>query len=90
MAQYGVQPGSPLILVVHGRKFRRHAVVAMDVHVVEIPRFIQLIPAQVGVDSRLGDLLGRDVDHELLLLLVPENVDQSLKFRRIIHIAAEK
>ena len=63
---------------------------AVDVHVVEIPRFIQTIPAQVGVDPSLGDLLGRDMDHELLQLLVPKNVDQGFKFRCFVHVATEE
>ena len=56
----------------------------------EIPRFIQTIPAQIGVDPGLGDLLGRDADHILLRLLIPEDVGQGLKLRCLIHVAAKK
>ena len=63
---------------------------AVDIHVVEIPRFIQSIPAQIGVDPGLGDLLGRDADHILLRLLIPEDVGQGLKLRCLIHVAAKE
>lgn len=85
-----IDTGGLLILVVRHGEFGLHAVVAVDVGVVEIAPLGKPIQGEARFYSCLGHLLGRDIDRELLQLPIPENVGQGLKFLTFFHIATEE
>ena len=60
------------------------------VGVVQIAVLRQGVTAQVRVDVGFADFLLWDMDHKLLVFLVPEDVGHGLKFLPLIHIAAEE
>ena len=86
-----IQPRAALVLIVDGRKDRLHAVVGVDIRVVQIPRIVRKVfirqPNRYAV---FGGALLRDERDEFLLLPIPVDADKGFKLRARFHLASEE
>lgn len=90
-ADHEIQPRAAFILVVNGRKGRLHAVVRVDIRVVQIPLFIwKIFVRQPNCHAVLGDALLRDERDEFLFLPIPVDADKCFKLRARFHLTSEK
>ena len=90
-ANHKIQPRAAFIHVVDSRKDRLHAVVGMDIRVVQIPRIVwKIFVRQPDRDTILGDALLRHKRDEFLFLPISVNADKRFKLRARFHLASEK
>ena len=86
-----IQPRAALVLIVDSRKDRLHAVVGVDIRVVQIPCIVRKVfIRQPNRDTILGDALLRNERDEFLLLPIPVDADKGFKLRAQFHLASEK
>ena len=90
-ADHEIQPRAALVLIVDGGKDRFHAVVRVDIRVVQIPRIVRKVfirqPNRYAV---FGGALLRDERDEFLLLPIPVDADKGFKLRARFHLASEE
>ena len=86
-----IQPRAALVLIVDSRKDRLHAVVGVDIRVVQIPRIVRKVfIRQPNRDTILGNALLRNERDEFLFLPIPVDTDKGFKLRARFHLASEK
>ena len=90
-ADHEIQPRAALVLIVDSRKDRLHAVVGVDIRVVQILRIVRKIfirqPNRYAV---FGGALLRDERDEFLFFPIPVDADKGFKLRARFHLASEK
>ena len=90
-ADHEIQPRAALVLIVDSRKDRLHAVMGVDIRVVQIPRIVRKVfIRQPDRDTILGNALLRHERNEFLLLPIPVDTDKGFKLRARFHLASEK
>ena len=90
-ADHEIQPRTAFIHVIDGRKDRLHAVVRVDICVVQISRIVRKIFArQPNCHAVFGDALLRHKRDKFLLLPIPVDTDKRFKLRARFHLASEK
>ena len=90
-ADHEIQPRAAFILIVDSRKDRLHAVVGVDIRVVQIPRIVRKVfIRQPNRDTVLGNALLRHERDEFLIFAIPVDTDKGFKLRACFHLASEK
>ena len=90
-ADHEIQPRAAFILIVDGRKDCFHAVVRVNIRVVQIPRIVRnIFIRQSDRYAVLGDALLRHERDEFLFLPIPVDADKGFKLRARFHLASEK
>ena len=84
-ADHEIQPRTAFVLIVDGRKDSFHAVVGMDIRVVQIPRIVRKVfICQPNRDTVLGNALLRYERDEFLFRSDPSRCGQGLQTPRPI------
>lgn len=90
-ADYEIQPRAALVLIVDSREDCLHAVVGVDIRVVQIPALVwKIFVRHPNRDTILGNALLRHERNEFLLLPIPVDTDKGFKLRARFHLASEK
>ena len=90
-ADHKIQPRTAFIHVIDGRKDRLHAVVGVDIRVVQIPCIVRKVfIRQPNRDTILGNALLRHERDEFLIFAIPVDTDKGFKLRAQFHLASEK
>ena len=90
-ANHEIQPRTAFVLIVDSRKDCLHAVVRVDIRVVQIPPLIRKIfVRQPNRHTILSDALLWHERDEFLFLPIPVDTDKRFKLRARLHLASEK
>ena len=90
-ADHEIQPCAALVLIVDSGKDRLHAVMGVDIRVIQIPRIVRKVfIRQPNRDTVLGNALLRHERDEFLIFAIPVDTDKGFKLCAQFHLASEK